>query len=251
MLESQLGTNLLEHRKKDFYLTPAGRLLLAEGTDLLDRAERLKKTVSQTEQLLSGNLRIACSNAVAQTILPGLLLRLKKESPGIRPILFLGNARRTREMMLNREIDVALAVHEPPLAEFEHAEVLKGNFVFAQKRKGLPKLPFDGLGFITGDVGREIDKFKVEFRQRWKKDPDIQIEVQSWMAAISLTLAGFGAALVPDFLIKNNNELVTLKSPLGKTSYQLNLYYRKANNLSPAAEQFAQICKQAFSDIKR
>ncbi|MBK9322109.1 MAG: LysR family transcriptional regulator [Bdellovibrionaceae bacterium] len=243
-LESQLGAVLLEHRKKDFYLTSAGRVLLAEATDLLERMDHLRKKVVHSKGLIDGTIRIACSNAVAQSLLPGVLVELQKSSLGIRPIISIANARRTRELVANREVDLALAVHESPLSVFESTPILKGQFVFAQSKIKARQVPFEKQHFITGDMGEEIDHFKVEFKKKWGREPEIVSVVQSWTASLSLTCAGMGASLVPDFLVPYSPGLICLKSPLPLLKYKLNLYFRKKEGLSEIAELFVRVCTQ-------
>lgn len=242
-LESQLGTNLLEHRKKDFSLTSAGRSLMEEASEFLDRMEMLKKNVHQNKVLEQGTLRVACSNAVAQIVLPKILIALQKQAPGIHPVLSLANARRTKELILNREIDLALAVHEAPLSLFESTAVLKGNFVLAQAKTATSKEAFEKLKFITGDTGEEINQFHNDFQKKFRTPPKVWTEVQSWMASLALAKEGLAAALVPDFLVKNDSRFKIVPCPFKLSSYQLNIYYRKEEHLSRSAERFLEICK--------
>ncbi len=238
-LESQLDVSLLEHRKKEFQLTPAGRLLLAESLEVLNRMDQLKNKIGSTKKSQAGPLRIACSNAVAQALLPQLLKKLLQKSPHIKPQIFIANARKTRELLMNRDIDLALAVHESPLNIFSSSEVLSGKFVFVTHALNEKKKVFSQQSFITGDTGEEIDHFHLQFRKRFSQDPQVSMETQSWLASLALTRKGLGISLIPDFMFKIYPDIKILNAPVQLLKYKMNLYYRQENENSPLTQIFS------------
>jgi len=74
--------------------------LLRGAATVLDQMNQLRSKVVESKRSLSGEIRIACSNSVAQTLLPRLLVDLEKKFPGIQPSLVVANARRTRERLV-------------------------------------------------------------------------------------------------------------------------------------------------------
>ncbi len=171
-------------------------------------------------------------------------------------VLFLANARRTRELLLAREVDLAVAVHEAPLAIFEKKPWFGGRFVLADLRKGSASRTrktgsIRGARFITGDTGEEIDQFKIAYKKQWQEEPDIVVQVQSWMAATSLTQTGAGIALIPDFLAKAQSSLTIVKAPFELTPYHLNLYFRKEQALTQASESFVSNCLEAIATFRK
>jgi DNA-binding transcriptional LysR family regulator len=80
-LEDQVGMPLFVRHPRGMELTEQGRALLAEAEDLLERSDRLERTVAELRRGSSGTLRIGVPPGAPRTLLPELLAPLRAEHP--------------------------------------------------------------------------------------------------------------------------------------------------------------------------
>lgn len=82
-LESRLGAVLVERGRRQARLTPAGLALVEGGRKLLAGADELSDQVRRKSEGREGVVRIGSSAGVSAHLLPALLARLSKRSPGV------------------------------------------------------------------------------------------------------------------------------------------------------------------------
>jgi DNA-binding transcriptional LysR family regulator len=80
-LEDQVGLPLFVRHPRGVSLTEAGEALLEEARDVLDRSERLEKTVEDLRRGGAATLRIAVPPGAPSTLLPDLLAPLRAKCP--------------------------------------------------------------------------------------------------------------------------------------------------------------------------
>jgi DNA-binding transcriptional LysR family regulator len=81
VLEDQVGLPLFVRHPRGVALTEAGAALLQEARDVLDRSERLERTVEDLRRGASETLRIAVPPGMPQALLPELLGPLREKHP--------------------------------------------------------------------------------------------------------------------------------------------------------------------------
>lgn len=82
-LEGQLGVSLLHRTSRQVVLTPAGRLLVELGRDLLDRAEAVFAEVREVERAPTGRLRVGVSPTARFELAPLVLAACASRVPGV------------------------------------------------------------------------------------------------------------------------------------------------------------------------
>jgi DNA-binding transcriptional LysR family regulator len=80
-LEDQVGLPLFVRHPRGVALTEAGKALLDEARDVLDRSDRLEKAVEDLRRGVTATLRIAVTPGAPSTLLPGLLAPLRAGRP--------------------------------------------------------------------------------------------------------------------------------------------------------------------------
>jgi DNA-binding transcriptional LysR family regulator len=80
-LEEQVGLPLFVRHPRGVQLTEAGEALLEEARDVLDRSDRLEKTVEDLRRGATATLRIAVPPGAPSTLLPDLLAPLRERHP--------------------------------------------------------------------------------------------------------------------------------------------------------------------------
>ena len=82
-IESQLGVTLFERLGKAMVLTGSGLTLLEHARVMGAAAEDLRMAATGQSQAVDGVVCISASEAVAAYLLPGVLIRLREQAPGI------------------------------------------------------------------------------------------------------------------------------------------------------------------------
>ncbi len=131
-LESDLGINLFDRSRQRAQLTPAGRLLLEQGRELLLAAAAVEEAVKQLESGWETRLRIA-----QDTILPRApLLRLVQSFTQLDLRVTVEISEEvlggTWDALVAGRCDLALgASGDPPGGQFEYRSLGEVDFVFA------------------------------------------------------------------------------------------------------------------------
>jgi DNA-binding transcriptional LysR family regulator len=85
-LEAELGERLLERKARSpLRLTDAGEVVAARARQAFSALTALKDDLGALRGHVGGNLRIAAIQSLSATLLPGVLARLAREYPGIKP----------------------------------------------------------------------------------------------------------------------------------------------------------------------
>src|SRR3954447_10936565 len=80
-LEDQVGLPLFVRHARGVALTEAGESLVEEARDVLDRSDRLEKTVEDLRRGVMATLTIAVPPGAPSTLLPELLASLRARRP--------------------------------------------------------------------------------------------------------------------------------------------------------------------------
>ncbi|GHB25714.1 LysR substrate-binding domain-containing protein [Salinicola rhizosphaerae] len=108
-LEDELGTRLFERTNRRVVLTEAGRLLLEEAREILDRAERASRLVSRLGQGETGQLRIGFTTSVPLTAtLPRSLLQYRARYPDVDLRMHELNSQRQIAPLMEGDLDIGI-----------------------------------------------------------------------------------------------------------------------------------------------
>ncbi|MFC9326917.1 LysR family transcriptional regulator [Kitasatospora sp. NPDC057015] len=111
VLEREAGVPLLERTGRRVALTPAGRNLVRHTEAVLARLELAGAELADARQGLAGPLRIGTFPSAARAIIPGALIALARDHPGLEPMVAEMDPARVADALRAGELDVAL-VHD-------------------------------------------------------------------------------------------------------------------------------------------
>ena len=113
-LETELGERLLERKARaPLRLTDAGELVAARARQALSVITALKDDLGSLRGHVGGNLRIAAIQSLSATLLPGVLARLAREYPGIKPSVRTLAAESIARAVASGRADVGLLAGAP------------------------------------------------------------------------------------------------------------------------------------------
>jgi len=111
--EAQLGIPLLERGPRGVHLTEAGRILVKHARDLFAAEQSARESLDALRGLQQGTLRVGASTTIATYFLPPLLGVFYRMHPTIELRLTSANTSTIADLLIQRELDVALV--EGPL----------------------------------------------------------------------------------------------------------------------------------------
>lgn len=107
-LEEQLGLQLLERADKNIFLTEAGKLVYNEAKKIIAGYRSILEHVAQLRGLEKGTLVLGASTIPGEYLLPQFLGEFKQMHPEIELVLEIGSTNRIIELVLAREIHLAV-----------------------------------------------------------------------------------------------------------------------------------------------
>ena len=105
-LEEELGVRLFDRVGRQVYVTDAGQKLLSLAYDMLRMEERVRK-IGQTQQALSGTLRIGMIQSLQNHILLPHIMEFRKRYPEVKVIVEEANGQKLSAMLYRNEVDLA------------------------------------------------------------------------------------------------------------------------------------------------
>ncbi len=105
-LEEEFGTPLFIRSRKQFSITPAGRLLYEKARQLLALAEETKEDMMRQSGELTGTLTVAASYTIGEYVLPRLLENLLAAHPKLEVIISISNTEEVEAKVREFRCDV-------------------------------------------------------------------------------------------------------------------------------------------------
>lgn len=245
-LGEALGSPLLEHQRKKFELTEAGKRAFLECQKIFGAVEDLQNGLKNSRAEYSGNLSFACSHSFAMAVLPELLVKIEESYPNIAVRFQLGNSSLIKDWVASGLVDFGIMVDDGDLSAFKSETLFRGNFCIATSRGTKEKLPAQGL-IITRDGKKEVQKAAKALRQTFGKHVPFRMEVLSWEVIKHILLRKGGYGLVPDYVVKKEIEeglLKTLVLEKGEIPYRVCTIYDKSKTLTASTILFLEIAKR-------
>ncbi|MEZ5386925.1 MAG: LysR family transcriptional regulator [Prosthecobacter sp.] len=109
-LENDLLSQLFHRQGKRVHLTHAGRELLPHAETILQSMSHARSVLGTLDQTPRGRLRIGCTTAAAQFILPTVLREFKESFPLYEIRVVCGETPDTIERLVANQIDLAVSL---------------------------------------------------------------------------------------------------------------------------------------------
>ncbi|MEV8021802.1 LysR family transcriptional regulator [Streptomyces sp. NPDC086554] len=213
-LEQETGHRLVERGAKGVRLTPAGEILLSHTNAVLAQLERAEAELAAYSSGAAGTVTVASFATGIALVVGPALARLASSAPGIRVRVQDAEGDASLPMVLDRQVDVAVAVEYrgapgaddprltrvPLYAEPFDAVLPVTHRLAAAERVPLAELAKDAwIGPFAGNPCHDVVILACEaagfqpLLEHWSDD---------FRAVVALASAGVGVALVPRSALK-------------------------------------------------
>jgi DNA-binding transcriptional LysR family regulator len=241
---------------KPVQLTAAGKLLLSDAEQILDRVSRLARDVEGFKAGTSGRIELGVFQSVAVKVVPRVVGRLRESAPGVDVRLF--EARDDSEfvaMVANHELDLAFLVGAPAEQGLEVRDLVSDPFVLIVPRSHpvgdtVTTLDLRGTPLI-GQPGEDSCQRKIDAGlSAAGVRPEYFFRTTDNAAMQSMVRAGMGVAIVPYLAVDTNDpdiRICTLDPPIPARELKLVI----GSDPSPVTRQFVELtvkfCREALS----
>ena len=247
LLEAEFGTQLLTRSRKGVTLTDPGRLVVEEGTAVLERIERLKRTIGAHLRIEQGTVRIGGGATAVSLILPEPIRRFRRSHGEIVFHLKEAGSREIEEDVLREELELGI-VTLPAASKELHVERLRRDPIvliaatdhpLARSGKSVAPTALQGaplVGFEQGSAIRNlIDRSLAQHGVRM----EVVMELRSIPSIVRMVALRQGLAFVSRLGIEATAEpVVPLKVRGLRIVRNLGTIRKRGRPLSLAAEAF-------------
>jgi DNA-binding transcriptional LysR family regulator len=208
-LEQETGHRLVERGARGVRLTPAGEILLGHTNAVLAQLERAEAELAAYSSGEAGTVTVAAFATGIGLVVGPALASLARTRPGIRVRVRDAEGDASLPMVLDRQVDVAVAVeyrgapaagdarltHVPLYAEPFDAVVPTGHRLAGADRVPLADLAKDPwIGPYPGNPCHDVVVLACESAGF---QPDFDHSSDDFRAVVALASAGAGVAVVP------------------------------------------------------
>ena len=112
-LEEELGVKLFQRSNHNIILTESGMILKRRAQELLSLAEKTKKDLNHTEEMLTGEIAIGSGEFLSIAFLTELMNSFHQKHPLVRFSVYSGNANNICDYIERGHLDMGLMMSEP------------------------------------------------------------------------------------------------------------------------------------------
>ncbi|MFD9907529.1 LysR family transcriptional regulator [Streptomyces sp. NPDC059063] len=208
-LEQETGHRLVERSARGVRLTPAGEILLAHTNAVLAQLERAEAELAAYSSGAAGTVTLASFATGIGLVVAPALARLAATAPGIRVRVQDAEGDASLPMVLDRQIDVAVAVEYRGAPGADDARLTRVPLYVEPFDAVLPvahpladsgQVPLADLAkdaWIGPFPGNPCHDVVVLACEQAGFQPDLEHTSDDFRAVVALASAGAGVALVP------------------------------------------------------
>jgi DNA-binding transcriptional LysR family regulator len=254
-LEEVIGARLFDRNSRSVALTPTGGELLPLLRKSLQDMENVLRDARALGGGESGTIRIACLPTFAASVLPELIIGMKREVPRVAFQIRDVVASTVNALVRNEEADIGLTGGEmlDPMLEVLHTgvdrlvAVCPGTHPLARKRHvGLSDLAHVSLVLTAPgtSVRAVVDAALSESRE----PVDVACEPTYMMTAVAMVRAGLGVTILPETAREVRAEPGLVVKAIGHPAFvrPIAIVKKRGRTLPAITDKFVKLMSQGF-----
>ncbi|AET92655.1 transcriptional regulator, MarR family with acetyltransferase activity [Burkholderia sp. YI23] len=256
-LEEVLGARLFDRNSRNVALTPTGRELLPLLRKSLRDMENVLRDARALGEGESGTIRIACLPTFAASVLPELIIDMKREAPRVVFRIRDAVASTVNALVRNEEADIGLTggeVHDPML-EVLHAGVDRLVAVYPEahplaKKRRIGPDDLAGLPLVLTAPGTSV-RAVVDAALGMSGGPlDIACEPTYMMTAVAMVRAGLGVTILPETAREVRAEPGLVVKEIDHPAFvrSIAIVKKRGRTLPAITDKFVQRMRQRIDD---
>ncbi|TDF94466.1 LysR family transcriptional regulator [Paenibacillus piri] len=207
-MEAELGVPLVEREGRGVVLTEEGRALYKHAVKLIASAEEAREEIHAIRNGWTGKLSIGV-NTISDARLPRILQAFRREHPKFTFKIQQNETAQLCHLLKERAIDLAIVRMPLELDDFSVHALKSEPYCFvtsADNREERDPIAFDRIRhyplIVPSTEGLGLYHMIQEEFAKNRLEPNIVCECSDIATLIRLVASGFGAAIVPETLLK-------------------------------------------------
>lgn len=266
-IENEIGMPLFDRNQKPLGLTEAGHIYIEKLKQMRALENELNNQLLDLTSMNTGNIQIGATSYMISCILPPVLLRFKKQYPGVNLSIVEAGAYELKEQLRDQRLDVTFISQMDKETLFSSYPAFQDRLILAvpsslpvnadlqgsamtsediQAKRHLedtyPSVDlrlFENLPFILLESKYNLRKRTDSFFHEAGTYPRVSMEVTQIVTAYALAQAGIGVTFVPDRAVtKNHRDTIFYKLSYPQTVRNMNIITNKRSYISCAVRHF-------------
>ncbi|MGN0924376.1 LysR family transcriptional regulator [Ectopseudomonas mendocina] len=209
-LEAALGVALFEKSRRGYEPSETAQALAEQAERAEQALDAARVALEQGKQVVSGTVRLTCTDAVLSSLLLPALARFMPNYPALSLELVTSN---DFANLSRRDADLALRLTNQPPEHLVGRRLAKVSYVVCARDDGQDRSDLARQSWIAPDESIP-DHATVLWRLHDLPGVMPSYRCSSMYAVAQLTRAGLGVAALPDFILRNQQDLRALSAPL-------------------------------------
>ncbi|CAM3018987.1 LysR family transcriptional regulator [Ectopseudomonas mendocina] len=209
-LEAALGVALFEKSRRGYEPSETAQALAEQAERAEQALDAARVALEQGKQVVSGTVRLTCTDAVLSSLLLPALARFMPNYPALSLELVASN---DFANLSRRDADLALRLTNQPPEHLVGRRLAKVSYVVCARDDGQDRSDLARQSWIAPDESMP-DHATVLWRLHDLPGVMPSYRCSSMYAVAQLTRAGLGVAALPDFILRNQQDLRALSAPL-------------------------------------
>ena len=250
--EQRLGFALFDRIKGRLYPTPEARRLFTEVSSLYQSVQRVNEVAESLAENREGQLNIACSPSLGQSLLPAAVAKFCQRFPNVRIVLHTLIPNVLQQSLLTQRVELGVAYMPPEHPSIKTVSLFPNRLVavlpIGHRLAGLRQIDVSDLksepliGYSPeiplAMLVREL------FGESEEDQPVSRIEVQQAHVACAMVQAGAGVAVVDEMTVRGPIWTKVVSMPLIESiDAPIKLMHLELNSLSRLAKEFIHVLK--------
>lgn len=252
-LEEDLGCQLVIRQGRQVQLTAHGREMLKHAETIQLQMSQARSSLGSLDHNPRGRLRIGCTPAASQFILPNVLREFKDSFPLYDISIQPGETPENVKALEANELDLSICLkprdtsHLNLRSLFEDELVMLSNAMHPWRDSSIKPKQLSSETFIVSNRSSLSFDYINEYFLKQGVRPKSIIELGNLEATKELTKIGIGIAIMAPWMAKRElaaGELVAHPLPKGRIRRQWVIASLKGKPQSLAEQTFAGICEE-------
>jgi DNA-binding transcriptional LysR family regulator len=252
VLEETLGCTLVHRNARQVLFTRHGRELLHHAEGIEHRMKQALEALRSLDGCPRGTLRIGCTTAASQFLLPGVLREFKESFPHYDIKVLPGESPAVLDRMMRDEVDIGLIIQPEDHAGIEVQPVFEDEIHFVVA-PGHPWAAAESGGFRGGESfiisTRESYTWRLisEALRQHGMMPQSLVEVGSSEAIKALALTGYGVGVCAGWAVAGelaSGRFISIEPPGGRIRRRWVGAILKDRAMNLAERTFLGLCRE-------
>jgi LysR family transcriptional activator of glutamate synthase operon len=248
-LEQELGVTLFHRSRAGVRLTEAGEILLPRIRRALAELVAGREELAAITGLQTGRIRLGAMQALGPLDLPRAIARFHSEHPGIEVTLSEESTARMQQLVLDGQLDLALAALDVSIPDGLSSLVLLNEPVVLAVPDGHPLAGRDSVEvnqlrddqFVFFRTGTGLRTITERVTREAGFHPKMAFETGNLDRLLALVHEGLGVSLIPESTAQRAQpqaRTLPLSPPLSRT---VGILSRSDRSLSPSARAMCRL----------